>query len=41
LPQTDSKHQRELQKLEEQIREIREERMELYQELILYKEKVR
>jgi hypothetical protein len=27
--------------LEEQVREIREERLELYQEMLLYKEKVK
>ena len=27
--------------MEEQVREIREERLELYQEMLLYKEKVK
>ena len=31
----------EMRKLDEQVREIREERLELYQELTLYKEKIR
>lgn len=37
----ESKHYRELKKLEEQVREIREERLELYQEMLLYKDKVK
>lgn len=37
----DAKNLKTLERLEEQIRDIREERIELYQELMLHKEKMR